>query len=253
MRDVNLPHRVLTEVEGDSMTTFVLVHGAWAGSFGFRTVRKLLQAAGHEVFTPSLTGLGERVHLASPQVTLSTHVQDVVNQVLYEDLNHIVLLGYSYGGSVITGCLDHIAERVSHLVYLDAFVPAPGQSVLDLINQPSPVIELGMSPFLPPAPRTFDDPDEGVFQNARRVPHPVATFQEPVSLSRPLESFPFSRTYIRATQSDPGDIGYRQFAAAAAHADESDAWASYEIATNHMVLSNKPDELVDLLLRLNQA
>lgn len=234
------------------MATFVLVHGAWAGSFGFRTVRRLLQARGHEVFTPSLTGLGERVHLASPQVSLSTHVQDVVNLILYEDLHDIVLLGYSYGGSVITGCLDHIAERVSHLVYLDAFVPAAGESVLAMINKPQPVIELGMSSFLPPAPRTFDDPDEGIFQNARRVPQPVATFQEPVRLSRPLESFPFSLTYIRASESDPADIGYAQFAAAAAHARESEAWTCHEIATNHMVLSNKPDELVELLVGLGQ-
>lgn len=235
------------------MTTFVLVHGAWAGSYGFRGVRRRLQAAGHEVFTPSLTGLGERVHLASPQVTLSTHVQDVVNQILYEDLNPIVLLGYSYGGAVITGCLDHIAERVSHLVYLDAFVPADGQSVLDLINQPRPLIELGAPSVLPPAPRTFDDPDESVFQNARRVPHPIPTFEEPVRLSRPLESFPFSRTYIRATQGNPADIGDSQFAAAASHARQSDAWTCHEIATNHMVLSNRPDELVDLLLRLSEA
>lgn len=234
------------------MTTFVLVHGAWAGSFGFRTVRRLLQAAGHEVFTPSLTGLGERVHLASPQVSLSTHVQDVVNLILYEDLHNIVLLGYSYGGPVITGCLDHIAERVAHLVYLDAFVPATGESVLDIINKPQPVIELGMSSFLPPAPRMFDDPDEGIFQNARRVPQPIATFQEPVRLSRPLESFPFSLTYIRASKSDPADIGYTRFADAAIHASQSDAWSCHEIATNHMVLSNKPDELVTLLIQLSE-
>ncbi|MDQ6880666.1 MAG: alpha/beta hydrolase, partial [Pseudomonadota bacterium] len=102
------------------MTTFVLVHGAWTGAYGFRHVRKLLQAQGHEVFTPSLTGIGDRAHLASPQVTLRTHVDDVANLVLYEDLSRIVLLGFSYGGFVVSGALEHIADRVEHLVYLDA-------------------------------------------------------------------------------------------------------------------------------------
>ena len=87
------------------MTTYVLVHGAWSGAHGFRRVRPLLQAAGHDVFTPSLTGIGERVHLVSPQVNLTTHIHDVVNQVLYEGLEDIVLLGFSYGGFVVTGAL----------------------------------------------------------------------------------------------------------------------------------------------------
>ena len=105
------------------MAVFVLVHGAWGGAHGFRKVRGPLLAAGHEVFTPSLTGIGERAHLTSPQVCLTTHVADVVNAVWYEDLSDIVLLGFSYGGFVVTGALGHIGDRVRHLVYLDAFVP----------------------------------------------------------------------------------------------------------------------------------
>ena len=111
------------------MATFVLVHGAWNGAHGFRHVRRLLTASGHVVFTPSLTGLGERAHLTSPQVSLSTHVADVTNVILYEDLVDIVLVGFSYGGVVVTGCLEHVADRVAHLVYLDAFVPDDGDSV----------------------------------------------------------------------------------------------------------------------------
>src|SRR5262245_48817852 len=111
------------------MTTFVLVHGAWNGAHGFHRMRPLLCGAGHEVFTPSLTGIGERVHLTSPLVNLTTHVLDVVNVVLFEDLKDIVLLGFSYGGFVVTGALEHIADRVSHLVYLDAFVPNDGESL----------------------------------------------------------------------------------------------------------------------------
>src|SRR6202020_3493751 len=114
------------------MTTFVLVHGAWGGSYGFKYVRGPLREAGHEVFTPSLTGIGERVHLASPQVNLTTHVTDVVNTILYEDLSDIVLLGYSYGGMVVTGALEYVGDRVTHLVYLDAFLPGAGQWMKDL-------------------------------------------------------------------------------------------------------------------------
>ena len=111
---------------GQKVAIFVLVHGAWGGAHGFRKVRGPLRTAGHEVFTPSLTGVGERVHLTSPQVCLTTHVTDIVNTVLYEDLHGIVLLGFSYGGFVITGALEHIGGRVRHLVYLDAFVPGDG-------------------------------------------------------------------------------------------------------------------------------
>jgi pimeloyl-ACP methyl ester carboxylesterase len=111
------------------MAIFVLVHGAWSGAHGFRKVRGPLRAAGHEVFTPSLTGIGERAHLTSPQVCLTTHITDVVNTILYEDLRGMVLLGFSYGGFVVTGALEHIGDRVRHLVYLDAFVPGDGDRV----------------------------------------------------------------------------------------------------------------------------
>jgi len=86
----------------------VLVHGAWGGAHGFRKVRPLLAGQGFDVFSPSLTGIGERSHLTHPGITLQTHVTDVVNTVLYEDLDDIVLLGFSYGGMVVTGALDHI-------------------------------------------------------------------------------------------------------------------------------------------------
>src|SRR5436190_21289100 len=111
------------------MTTFVLVHGAWGGAHGFRDVSRLLRSDRHEVSTPCLTGVGERIHLSSSLVGLGTHIRDVVNHVLYEDLDNIVLVGFSYGGFVVTGALAHIAERISHLVYLDAFVPNNGESV----------------------------------------------------------------------------------------------------------------------------
>lgn len=110
------------------MTTFVLVHGAWGGAHTWRSVRPLLRTAGHAVFTPALTGIGERVHLTGPQVGLSVHVDDVANQIFYEDLHDLVLLGFSYGGMVVTGALEHVGDRVRELVYLDAFVPDDGRS-----------------------------------------------------------------------------------------------------------------------------
>jgi pimeloyl-ACP methyl ester carboxylesterase len=231
------------------MTTFVLVHGAWGGAHGFRHVRRLLRSAGHEVFTPALTGIGERVHLVSPQVDLTTHVTDVVHQVLYEDLDDLVLLGFSYGGMVVTGTLDDIGDRVRSLVYLDAFVPGDGDSVYGLLGAPDPGPRQPGDPWLVEGPpRAYDDPAEAAFAVPRRTPHPVACFTEPVLLSRPLEEWPFSRTYVRATADEPGVPPNRAFAAAAARARSSDAWHYREIDTTHLVPQNRPRELTDLLL-----
>jgi len=182
------------------MAKFVLVHGAWGGAHGFRHVRRLLSAERHEVSSPSLTGVGERVHLSSPLVGLGTHIRDVVNHVLYEDLDNIVLVGFSYGGFVVTGALEHIAERVSHLVYLDAFVPKNGESVWSHLGRDArPQIALGQDWAVSGPVREFDNPAEAAWMAARRTTHPQGCFTEPVYLSQPLESFPFSRTYIKAT------------------------------------------------------
>jgi pimeloyl-ACP methyl ester carboxylesterase len=231
------------------MTTYVLVHGAWSGAHGFRHVRRRLQRAGHDVFTPSLTGLGERAHLSGPQVDLSTHVRDVVNHVLYEDLDGIVLLGFSYGGMVVTGSLGCIADRVGHLVYLDAFVPGDGDSLFSLLGLPEvDPLGLGQDWLVPPTPRTFDDPAEAAFMDPRRIAHPLGCFTERVHLAQPLEAFPFGRTYIRATADAPDAPGTAVFDAVAARARDSDAWSYHEVATNHMVPSNRPEELAGILL-----
>ena len=115
------------------MATFVLVHGAWHGSWCWKRVRKALQARGHDVFTPTLTGVGERSHLLSPDVNLDTHITDVVNLIRWEELSGIVLCGHSYGGCVITGVADRLSDRIAALVYLDAFVPEDGQSLYDIL------------------------------------------------------------------------------------------------------------------------
>jgi pimeloyl-ACP methyl ester carboxylesterase len=216
----------------------------------FRRVRPLLRAAGHDVFTPSLTGIGERVHLASPQVTLSTHVRDVVNTVLYEDLSDIVLVGFSYGGFVVTGAVEHVGDRVRHLVYVDAFVPADGDTVVALAGHGAPApMTLGEPWLVPPPERDFDDPAEAAFHRARRVPQPIGCFTEPARVSQPLGERPFGRTYVKATAEGCDGSG-AAFWAAAERARRSPAWSYAEIDTTHMVPVNRPVELTEILLRL---
>src|SRR3984957_20745503 len=111
------------------MATFVLVHGAWHGSWCWKRVRQALQAAGHNVFTPTLTGVADRSHLLSPDVNLDTHIDDVVNLIRWEELSDVVLCGHSYGGMVITGVADALSDRIRSLVYLDAFVPKDGEAL----------------------------------------------------------------------------------------------------------------------------
>jgi pimeloyl-ACP methyl ester carboxylesterase len=237
-----------------SMTTFVLVHGAWGGSWGFRLGRRPLREGGHEVFTPSLTGIGERAHLASPQVNLSTHVLDVVNTILYEDLTDIVLLGFSYGGMVVTGALEHVADRVSHLVYLDAFVPADGQSLDDLsgAGYRQAAVGPGATWLVEPIARPLRDSEESAWSAARRSPHPVGCFTEPVRLERPLVEYPLTRTYIKATQEPRPVAGARPsaFWTAADNAKASQDWRYHEVDSDHVIPLNRPDDLAAILLGL---
>jgi ribulose-5-phosphate 4-epimerase/fuculose-1-phosphate aldolase/pimeloyl-ACP methyl ester carboxylesterase len=223
------------------MSTYVLVHGAWGGSYGWRKVRPLLQQAGHSVFTPSLTGLGERSHLASPEVNLSTHIQDVCNTLFYEDLSDVILVGHSYGGMVVTGVADRMPERIKHLVYLDAFLPANGQSLRDMggnRGEDSPDWRVPSRP-------TNEPIDE--WSQARRVPHPKGCFTEKVQLSAPLENRPFSLTYIVAT----GRFDTAPFFDAAAERLRSEPrWTVREISGGHGMIRTNPEGLFRLLQEL---
>lgn len=236
------------------MTTFVLVHGAWGGSWGFGKVRRQLQALGHEVFTPSLTGIGERSHLVTATTGLDTHITDIVNTVLYEDLNDIVLLGFSYGGMVVTGALTHIGERVRQLVYLDALVPNDGETAGDLLRivRPATTIDPQGNWLLPPRPRECATPEETIWANQRRSMQPLKTLTDRVTVDRPLTAWDFGLTYIKAT-ADAAEKPDSAFWQTARIAQQSADWQYHEIDCNHMVPSNKPDELVAILLGLSNC
>ena len=115
--------------------TFLVCHGAWGGGWSWRKMHPLMQAAGHLLVTPTYTGLGERAHFAHPAIDLETHIEDVLNVIKYEDLGDLVLLGHSYGGMVATGVADRARDRVTQLIYLDAFVPRDGQCLLDFLPE----------------------------------------------------------------------------------------------------------------------
>ncbi|HUZ76254.1 MAG TPA: alpha/beta fold hydrolase [Chloroflexota bacterium] len=228
------------------MSTFVLVHGAWGGSYGWRYLRPMLRAAGHDVYNPSLTGLGERVHLGGPEVDLTTHTLDVLNTIEYEDLHDIVLVGHSYGGMVVTGVADRIPEKIRHLIYLDAFLPRDGQSLYDLgggRQREAPTDDWRV-------PATFAvqetaDPDLE-FRRQRLSPQPRRTLEEKVKLSQPLESHAFSRAYVLAL----GRGGEGPFERAAASVRGNPAWRSREIAGGHGMMRTNPVALALLLEEL---
>jgi pimeloyl-ACP methyl ester carboxylesterase len=197
------------------MATFLICHGAWSGGWAWKKVRPLLRAAGHEAFTPTYTGLGDRAHQASPMVDLETHIQDVLAVIEYEELKDFVLVGHSYGGMVVTGVADRVPERVKHLVYLDAFVPADGQSLLDLRDL--------------------------AWITPRRRPQPVKTFTQPLRLRNAAQSFP--RSYIYCTKKTPDDV-FLQFSR---RLKQDRAWRYHEIDASHSPNVTAPEKLVRLL------
>jgi pimeloyl-ACP methyl ester carboxylesterase len=235
------------------VATFLIAHGAWSSGWAWKKMRPLLRAAGHEIFTPSYTGLGERSHLATPDVSLETHIQDIVNVLFYEDLTDVILLGHSYGGMVATGVADRASERIRSVVYLDAFVPKDGQSLNDLTarphDAPSGAPTGGPPPadgwLVPPMPPSRDaSPEDLAWVTARRGPQPYKTFSEPIRLTGAVDRLP--RVYIKCTRINPGDV-FEQFAARA----RSEAnWQYEEIDATHSPAITAPDALAEILLRI---
>ena len=232
------------------MATFVLVHGAWGGSWGWRDFANLLRADGHEVYTPSLTGQGERIHLGGPQVNLSTHVTDVENVFRFEELTDVTLVGHSYGGMVLTGVADRIPELIQHLVYVDAFLPKDGESCFDLGGAGGPdkaTIEDGWK-IMPMGPRIEPETPEAAERLRKISPQPIGTFEEKVRLTVPLEQRTFSLTYVKATGERPGDANRTSAFWQAAERTQADArWRYHGLPCGHVIQREMPQELEAIL------
>ena len=174
--------------------TFVIVHGATAGGWEWKKTGEFLTEDGHDAYRVTLTGLGERFHLADAEVNLDTHINDVVNLILFEDLHDVVLSGHSYGGMVITGVIDRIPERIKHVIYLDAAVPADGESLYDLFggNPENANVKDGLVYF------PWFDADAPF---PKGMPHPQKTFSQPVSYDNPA-ALDLPVTYVAFVPAD---------------------------------------------------
>ena len=230
------------------MSTFLICHGAWSAAWAWKKVRPLLRAAGHEVFTPTYTGLGERAHLVSRSIDLETHIADVLGVIECEDLRDIVLVGHSYGGMVVTGVADRVGDRIARLVYIDAFVPSHGQSLFDMLpprereRRQQDASANGDGWLLPPNPTPPDtSPEDVAWVTARRRWQPLACFTQPLLLRNPGSSPP--RSYIYCTRLGPAD-SFSQFS----RRFRSDpAWRFFDLDASHSPNVTAPEALVRLL------
>lgn len=224
------------------MATYVLVHGAWGGAWIWDSVVAGLRGAGQAVFAPDLTGLGARGHLAGQHVNLSTHISDVCETILAHRLSDVILVGHSYGGMVITGAADRLADRLAALVYLDAFLPKDGDSILTLGSEHSRAWTLDSARrtggFVERLPRTGDP----FADEPRYRAQSLACFVEGVRLTGAHESVR-RRTYIRAMRYDPSP-----FAAPHAACVADPRWQTATINTSHNTMLEDPEGTVRLLL-----
>jgi pimeloyl-ACP methyl ester carboxylesterase len=222
------------------MATYVIVHGGWAGGWYFGEIARFMRAAGHEVYTPTLTGIGERVHLGHAGIDLNTHIQDIVNVLVYEDLHNVLLAGYSYGGMVITGVAEAVPERIGQLIYLDAFVPKNGESMADMLpdlvsymDEVANAVGDGWQiPHDPPHPR--------------KTPHPLKTVKQPVVVTNPSAA-ELPRTYVLFTQNS---FPFAPLFANTAARAQAEGWRYRELAVDHTAPESDPRALADLLLEL---
>lgn len=219
--------------------TYVLVHGAWAGGWEWKQVGERLQGHGHNVYRATLTGQGERVHLARPDTDLNTHITDVVNLILFEDLHDVVLTGHSYGGMVITGVVDRIPDRIKRVVYIDAAVPENGETANVAIGRPNqpPGTQAAMNPPGWPYPPDRTPP--------YIVPQPWGAFNTPLVLKQSDVAVRIPTTYILTV--DKGnrpeqDMFYRAYQRAQAR-----GWKTRIMEGDHVVNISQPAALVELL------
>jgi pimeloyl-ACP methyl ester carboxylesterase len=228
--------------------TFVLVHGAWHGGWCYKRVARLLRQAGHEVYAPTLTGLGERAHLMSRTIDLGTHVQDIVSVVRYEELSDVVLCGHSYGGMVIAGVAEQIPPKIRSLVYLDAFVPENGKSLFDYLpaeqaqGMRTDAAQNGDGYKITPIPAAAFavNAQDAAWVDAMCVKHPLATFEQKLTLTG--REVP-KRTYIFAAGWAPSP--FQQFAM---RFKDDRAWQFVSIACGHEAMLDRPQELARALI-----
>jgi pimeloyl-ACP methyl ester carboxylesterase len=241
------------------MANFVLVHGAWHGGWCYRETANALRAAGHTVFTPTHTGVGERFHQSRESVTLETHIRDVCGCIEWEELDDVILVGHSYGGMVITGVADRMSDRIRSLVYLDAFVPEHGDSLNGLLSKA--LVPEVAAQFLGAFRGTALQDHGGLMQpipaemfniapaNRARVdrlcrPQALATFEMPLLLTGAGEKIK-SRLYILADNWDPSPFRYF-----AAKVEGAAGWRVVKMPTSHDVMVDAPRELTAELLKL---
>lgn len=226
------------------MPTLLISHGAWSAGWVWKKMHPRLRVKGHHLLTPTYTGVGERIHLAHPDITLDTHIQDILNVIHFEDLDDIILVGHSYGGMVATGVADKVPEKIRKLVYLDAFVPRDGQAVFDLVPQEAAkaMRKAAVDGWrLPPNPSPLDTPKEDLaWITPRRVHQPIKTFEQPIRLTGAVEKL--ARTYIYCQIPSAGDP-FRRFLERAWR----EGWPHHEIASSHNPHVTVPDVLTQLL------
>ena len=241
------------------MATFVLVHGAWHGGWCWRDTAQALRAAGHTVYTPTLSGVGERAHQSAENITLETHVRDVCGVFEAEELNDAILCGHSYGGMVITGVADRLPGRIRALVYLDAFVPEHGQSLnallpialavevaavfLGAFHSSAAVDHCGLAAPIP-AEMFGIKPENRAWVDRRCVGQPLATFEMPLLLTGAGAAVS-NRLFILADAWDPSP--FRHFAAKLAG---QPGWRIAKLPSSHDVMVDMPQELAAELMTM---
>jgi pimeloyl-ACP methyl ester carboxylesterase len=230
------------------MATVVVVHGAWSAAWAWRRMRPLMRALGHDLYTPMLTGLGERWHLSAPTIGLDTHIHDIIGVLEAEDLIDVTLVAHSYGGMVGTGVADRARARIRQMVYLDAFVPRDGQSLFDLQPPDSRMRAEewaqrdGQGYLVPPNPPPPDtSADDIALMTPRRRPQPIGAFAQPLRLLHGEPAMP--RTYIFCTRVAPADT-FRQFAT---RAGAEPGWRHYELDASHNPHITMPETLAGLI------
>jgi pimeloyl-ACP methyl ester carboxylesterase len=234
------------------VSTYVLVHGAWRGSWIWKRVRRLLQAQGHEVFTPTHTGVADRSHLSSPNVNLDTHITDVANLLRWEELSDVILCGHSYGGCVASGVADRVPERIGALVYLDAFVLENGQCLNDMIppevrrERLDQANEVGEGWKLPPIPaEEFNvNPSDRDWVNRQSTMQSLACFEQPLHLTGAINQIK-NVTYIWASGWSPSP--FPQFYEKA----QTKGWRTIAIDCGHDVMLDRPEQLARELLAVS--